>query len=234
MAVIHSGTTVAVGLLALVALPVPFLRSVGFGGMLIPLVSVPVAITLLPVVLATVGPWLDWPRRRREAHVSHAWTAWARMVIRRRGSRRARRCSSSARCSSRALPLNLGDPQADARAKTGDAHDGLVALGAGRHRRGRADADLCAGAPADADAVAARLAQISDVRAALAPNDPAWRRDGTALITVLAPADANSARAAPPLIASASRAHAAQRRRASAATRRTTPISSPRSTATSR
>ncbi|HEY7909646.1 MAG TPA: MMPL family transporter, partial [Thermomicrobiales bacterium] len=42
MAVIHSGTTVAVGLLALVALPIPFLRSVGFGGMLIPLVSVAV------------------------------------------------------------------------------------------------------------------------------------------------------------------------------------------------
>src|SRR5205085_9404633 len=84
MAVIHSGTTVAVGLLALVALPIPFLRSVGFGGMLIPLVSVLVAVTLLPVVLATVGPRLDWPRGRREAHISRAWTAWARLVIRRR------------------------------------------------------------------------------------------------------------------------------------------------------
>src|SRR3954454_19724650 len=47
-AVLFSGTTVAVGLLALVALPLPFLRSVGYGGMLIPLISVVVAITLLP------------------------------------------------------------------------------------------------------------------------------------------------------------------------------------------
>jgi RND superfamily putative drug exporter len=36
----------------LIALALPFLRSMGYGGMLIPLVSVLVAITLLPVVLA--------------------------------------------------------------------------------------------------------------------------------------------------------------------------------------
>ena len=39
-AVVFSGTTVAIGLFALIALPVPFLRSVGYGGMLIPLISV--------------------------------------------------------------------------------------------------------------------------------------------------------------------------------------------------
>ena len=40
----------------------PFLRSMGYGGLLIPLFSVLVAITLLPVLLATVGPRLDRPR----------------------------------------------------------------------------------------------------------------------------------------------------------------------------
>ena len=44
-AVVFSGITVAIGLLALIALPLPFLRSMGFGGMLIPLVSTLVAIT---------------------------------------------------------------------------------------------------------------------------------------------------------------------------------------------
>ena len=39
-AVVFSGTTVAIGLFALVALPLPFLRSVGYGGMLIPVMSV--------------------------------------------------------------------------------------------------------------------------------------------------------------------------------------------------
>src|SRR6185437_3336131 len=36
-AVLFSGTTVAIGMLALVVLPVPFMRSIGYGGMLIPL-----------------------------------------------------------------------------------------------------------------------------------------------------------------------------------------------------
>ena len=58
-AVIFSGIAVAIGLLALVVLPVPFLRSIGYGGLLIPLISVLVAITLLPVILATIGPRLD-------------------------------------------------------------------------------------------------------------------------------------------------------------------------------
>src|SRR6202012_5049670 len=57
-AVVFSGTTVAVGLLALVVLPVPFLRSVGYGGLAVPLVLVAVALTLFPVVLARLGPRL--------------------------------------------------------------------------------------------------------------------------------------------------------------------------------
>src|SRR3984885_9090195 len=77
-AVVFSGTTVAIGLLALVALPLPFLRSVGYGGMLIPLISVIVAMTLLPVVLAKLGPRLDWPHVRNDAKASRAWTSWAK------------------------------------------------------------------------------------------------------------------------------------------------------------
>jgi RND superfamily putative drug exporter len=83
-AVVFSGTTVAIGLLAMVALPVPFLRSMGYGGMLIPLVSTLVAITLLPVVLSKVGQRLDWPHRRTDDRASKAWTRWAEIVVRRR------------------------------------------------------------------------------------------------------------------------------------------------------
>src|SRR5215469_2933244 len=52
-AVVFSGLTVAIGLLSMIVLPVPMLRSVGYGGVLVPLVSVVVSITLLPVTLAT-------------------------------------------------------------------------------------------------------------------------------------------------------------------------------------
>ena len=47
-AVFASGVTVAISLIALVVIPVPLLRSMGFGGMLIPLCSVAVVLTLLP------------------------------------------------------------------------------------------------------------------------------------------------------------------------------------------
>src|SRR5919198_647318 len=83
-AVVFSGTTVAIGLLALVALPLPFLRSVGYGGMLIPLVSVAVALTLLPVVLHSLGSRPDWPHRRTDDKASRSWTRWAEAVSRRR------------------------------------------------------------------------------------------------------------------------------------------------------
>jgi len=191
-AVIHSGSTVAVGLLALVVLPIPFLRSVGIGGMLIPLVSVVVATTLLPVVLATVGPWLDWPRNRREAHVSHAWTAWARIVIRRRWIAAGAALLILGVLLVSAVTLNPGDPQANALAQSGDARDGLVALENAGIGAGALTPIYALASPADADAVAARLGHVSGVRTAIAPNDPAWRRDGSALITVIPTADANS------------------------------------------
>ena len=65
-AVLASGVTVAISLLALVVVPVPFLRSMGLGGMLIPLVSVAVVLTLLPALLSSIGPRVDWPRIRHE------------------------------------------------------------------------------------------------------------------------------------------------------------------------
>ena len=57
--VIVSGSTVAVGLLSMILLPLPFIRSIGIGGMLIPAVSVLTAITLLPALLYTLGPRIN-------------------------------------------------------------------------------------------------------------------------------------------------------------------------------
>jgi RND superfamily putative drug exporter len=84
-AVIVSGLTVAIGLFALVALPLPMVRSVGIGGMLIPAVSVLASITLLPALLAVVGRRIDsipvMPRRLVRS--GNFWGRWARFVIRR-------------------------------------------------------------------------------------------------------------------------------------------------------
>jgi RND superfamily putative drug exporter len=56
--VVFSGISVGIGLLALMVLPIPFLQSLGYAGILIPPVSVFVAVTLLPAVLASIGPRL--------------------------------------------------------------------------------------------------------------------------------------------------------------------------------
>src|SRR2546422_2854837 len=87
--VIVSGTTVAVGLLSMVVLPLPLLRSMGIGGMLIPVVSVLASLTLLPAMLAVLGTRINrirvMPRRfiDRGHPEDGAWGRWARFVLRR-------------------------------------------------------------------------------------------------------------------------------------------------------
>ncbi|MDQ1494580.1 MAG: putative drug exporter of the superfamily, partial [Actinomycetota bacterium] len=87
--VLVSGSTVAIGLLALVALPLPLIRSMGVGGMLIPAVSVLASLTLLPAILAVLGERINkvrvMPRRfLDDGHAEDgAWGRWARFVLRR-------------------------------------------------------------------------------------------------------------------------------------------------------
>ena len=87
--VIVSGSTVAVGLLSMIILPLPFIRSIGIAGMLIPAVSVLAAITLMPALLAVLGDRINSARvlPKRFADDGHpedgAWGRWARLVLRR-------------------------------------------------------------------------------------------------------------------------------------------------------
>jgi len=192
--VVFSGATVGISLLALVALPVPFLRSVGYGGLLIPLVTVLVACTLLPVVLATLGPALDWPRRQPSDRPSRLWTAWARGVVRRRWL-----AASAATLVLGALlfpltSLALGSASPDALTTAGPAYQGLRALETSGIGAGVLDPiEVLSTAPA-ARLLALRLSGVDGVRGAVAPTTWAWRRDGSALIAVLPAADSTSAR----------------------------------------
>jgi RND superfamily putative drug exporter len=189
-AVVFSGTTVAISLLALLAVPIPALRSIGIAGLLIALVSVAVAITLLPVVLATIGPRLDWPRNRRDAHASRGWSAWARLVVRHRWVAAATSAAALVALVVAATSIQFGNPRADSLAQAGPARVGLENLkdsGIGTGPLSPFDALVRSGDP---EAVAAALAEVDGVESATAPAE--WRRGGTALVTIIPTEDGNS------------------------------------------
>jgi len=192
-AVLFSGLTVGIGLLALVALPVPFLRSAGIGGVLIPLISVAVALTLLPVVLATVGPRLDWPRLRTDNTASRGWTAWGRFTVRHRGLAALAGTATLAALIIPAFSLHLGEPSTAALAQTGPAHSALTTLEAGGVPAGTlTPVDVLTRADAAA-AVVKQLAHVPGVHAAIGAAGGQFRRGGTALVTVLPRAETDIA-----------------------------------------
>ena len=77
-AVAFSGGAVAVGLGLLLVVPVPFIRSMGIGGLLIPVVSVAAALTLQPALLSCFGATLAGPARG-----GAFWGRVARTIMRR-------------------------------------------------------------------------------------------------------------------------------------------------------
>jgi putative drug exporter of the RND superfamily len=127
-AIAFSGATVAIGLVALVVLPVPFLRSIGIGGILIPLVSVLACLTLLPVLLSAIGPRADWPRIRHEAQASRPWTRWASGVVRHRGLAALAAVTILAALGSAATGIRISEPQSASLARSGPAYQGLTTL----------------------------------------------------------------------------------------------------------
>ncbi len=183
---------VAIGLVAAIALPVPLLRSMGYGGLLIPLVSVAVALTLLPVVLATLGPRADRRRLRRTERAERHWTSWARLVLRGRWLAAAAGTTALVALVVVASGILLGLPEADKLAESGRAREALNVL----ERSGIGAAPLApieVLTPAEArDETARALAAVDGVRATVASAGPAWTRDGRAVLDVYATVDTNS------------------------------------------
>lgn len=191
-AVVLSGTTVAIGLMAAIVLPVPFLRSMAYGGLLIPLVSVAVALTLLPVVLATVGPRADRRRLRRTERAERHWAAWARLVLRRRWAAAILGFGALAALVVLASGMLLGLPRADSLADSGPAQEALSTL----ERSGIGAAPLSpieVLTPADqAGGTAQSLGEVEGVRAVVAPSATGWRADGWTVVDVFPTVDTNS------------------------------------------
>jgi putative drug exporter of the RND superfamily len=90
-ATLFSGMVVAIGLALLVFMPLPFMRSMGVGGLLVPLVSIAASATLLPALLAMMGTrvnrWRIIPKRilekRAAADTTGFWHRLATAIMRR-------------------------------------------------------------------------------------------------------------------------------------------------------
>ena len=209
-AVVFSGITVAIGLLALIALPLPFLRSMGYGGMLIPLVSTLAAITLLPVVLAKAGARLDWPHRRTDDKASRAWTRWAEAVARRRWLAAGAGMAVVLALVLAATNLQLGASDADTVTSSGESYEGLVALeDAGIGEGSLLPHEILIERDTDPEQVAADLNEVEGIHGAVAPEDESWRRDGTAVVEAIPIPDSGSDEGEATLDAVRDTAHAA-------------------------
>src|SRR6266511_4219074 len=205
--VIISGSTVAIGLLSMIILPLPFIRSIGIGGMLIPAVSVLASITLLPALLALLGPRINsvrvLPRRLVEGSDVEAgfWNAWARFVVRRPIVTAATGLSIVAVLLVFGVQLNPSEAQAKDLPGGGDAINGRAALTAAGISAGvykpfeiLVEGDVT---PAALDRVESAVESTPGVIGATAP--PQWRTQNAALVEAI-PAHDGAAKDVRPVI----------------------------------
>jgi RND superfamily putative drug exporter len=198
--VIVSGSTVAIGLLSMVIIPIPVIRSIGIGGLLIPAVSVLVTITLMPAMFSLLGHRINrgrvMPKRIVEGSDLEAgfWWRWAHLVLRRPVAIGSIGLVIVGLLLYEGSKINAAEAQlkAERGAATDDAvigYDKLVAAGFSpgvakpfvvlvEHNR----------SPATLQSVVSRLNKEPGLAGAVAPRG--WRKDGTALVEAFPAVDA--------------------------------------------
>jgi RND superfamily putative drug exporter len=192
--VIVSGSTVAVGLLSLIILPLPFIRSMGIGGMLIPAVSVIAAITLLPAMLAALGTRINslrvMPKRLvdRGHPEDGGWGKWARLVLRRPWAVAIVGTAIVLVLCGIGLQLNPNESQLKNFPGSGTAIQGRQML---------ADAGISPGVMkpfavlvengGNAEAIADKVRQVDGIAGATAPA--AWKRGSDSIVEAFANVD---------------------------------------------
>jgi putative drug exporter of the RND superfamily len=202
--VIISGSTVAIGLLSMILLPLPFIRSIGIGGMLIPAVSVLASTTLLPAMLSLLGPKINRLRVMPMRFVNPPsaevgfWARWARIVTRRPLPVFLVGAVVVTLVVLPAFHINPSDAQLKNEPASGDAEVGFSAV---------TDAGIPAGVflphivvvedgatPTVLAKTAEGLANAPGIYGAAAP--PSWRKDGVGLVEAFGTDDGNSREAA--------------------------------------
>ncbi len=200
--VIVSGTTVAIGLVSMLLIPLPFIRSIGLGGLLIPLVCVLSSITLTPALLRMLGPRINryrvMPKRllTRDDAEAGFWVRWARIVARRPLIIFLAGMAVVVLLFIPAAQINPGDAEQARQPAAGDAAAGRQAL---------TDAGITAGVfkpfsvlvegtsdQGKLDAIAAAVAGTEGIEAVTAPTGDSWRTADAALIDAFPRGDSSS------------------------------------------
>jgi putative drug exporter of the RND superfamily len=197
--VVVSGSTVAIGLLSMVLLPLPFIRSIGIGGMLIPAVAVLSSITLTPVLLYWMGDRIDKlrviPKRIVSADPGEQgfWHRWAGYVVRRPGRVAAAGLALVVLLLIPAFQINPSEAEAKNLPGKGDAFQGRDALAAAGISAGALKPYVVLVENGSTDRTRAlvvkRLEQTKGVDGAAAPPAPDWQKDGTGLVEAIPSTD---------------------------------------------
>ena len=182
--VLFSGVTVAVSLASLILVPLPFLRSIGLGGLLIPLLSVATSLTLVPALLSAFGPRLVWPRRKPARTRSPMWNRIATSVLRHRWVTIVVTTVALLALAAPVVWLTLGSPQ-------------LAGLASEAPESTAATRAIDAGAPdgtlrpievlvpeGEADAAGKRLERVDGVSTVVSPEGDAWARGDERMLLV--------------------------------------------------
>jgi RND superfamily putative drug exporter len=197
--VIVSGSTVAIGLVSMVILPVPVIRSIGIGGLLIPAVSVLVTITLMPALFSMLGHRINslrvMPKRIVEGTDVEAgfWWRWARLVMRHPLALGALGLAIVGVLVYSGSTINAGEAvlKSERGKATADAVVGYDKLVAAGFSPGALKPFMVLveenGAPATARLVAARLATTKGISGVALP--PALSRGDTAVVEAIPSAD---------------------------------------------
>jgi RND superfamily putative drug exporter len=175
-------------LLSLLFVPVPFLNSIGLGGMVIPLVAIAAAVTLLPVTLAAWGPALDRRRLRRGSGTySRAWERWGRAIVRRRLVAGLGGAAVIIALTIPAFSINTAEPLTSSLAGGGSAGAAFHQL----ENQGVPDAVvfpiqvLTHGGTRGVRRAARVIASTPGIYTQLAPDTPTFRMGGDGLITAI-------------------------------------------------
>src|SRR3954449_10413073 len=185
--VIVSGSTVAVGLLSMLVIPLPFIRSIGIGGMLIPAVSVIAAITLLPAMLSLLGPRINSVRVMPKRFVDSGhpedglWGRWGRFVLRNPWPIAIVGLAISGTLAFVGLQLNPNEAQLKNFPGSGTAIAGRQMLAdAGITPGVMKPFDVLAENGSDPNAIAAKVSKVDGVTGAAVPTG--WHRGEDTLV----------------------------------------------------